>query len=295
MATKTNFTVTQNGITFKDYKFDEKTKTFSTTANNLVIDFGDTSCITFKTGDNCTFKTGGNCTFKTGDNCTFKTGDNCTFNTGWNCTFKTGDYCTFKTGDYCTLTFKNRFYNFGYTENMNMIIMERYIHSHVNRNVESIKSHNKFPEFVEYSKNIQLEMNTRMRTVAGMCLYHRISKNIKLKFSTYVLSPLTDGEVYEIVAHEMAHAIQFFYTGQSNHDDEFYSYGKFLNVKLNRTHDHEVLKNVVKRFKTLYLPTGKVYSFSTTIFNKIKNDTDYKLVCVNTFRGKTLIKSQTIL
>jgi len=114
------FSVTQNGekLSKDKYTWDEKTKTFSTTESNLVLDFSeydgctfktgdectfDTSYdCTFKTGDSCTFKTGGYCTFDTGDSCTFDTGSECTFDTSYDCTFKTGDSCTFKTGPLCT-------------------------------------------------------------------------------------------------------------------------------------------------------------------------------------------------
>ena len=96
-----NFTVTQNGKPFTNYNFDEDTLTFSTTEDNLVIDFGNESHITFITGDDCTFKTGASCTFNTGDNCTFKTGHYCTFNTGDFCTFNTDFDCTFTTGYNC--------------------------------------------------------------------------------------------------------------------------------------------------------------------------------------------------
>jgi hypothetical protein len=89
------FSVTQNGkvLDKSKYSWDEKTRTFSTNENSLVIDFGNNNGITFNTGSDCTFNTGSDCTFNTGYNCTFKTGYNCTFKTGYNCTFKTGDNC----------------------------------------------------------------------------------------------------------------------------------------------------------------------------------------------------------
>ena len=49
----------------------EKTKTFSSKENDLVIDFAGIWDCTFTTGGDCTFKTGGDCTFKTGERCTF--------------------------------------------------------------------------------------------------------------------------------------------------------------------------------------------------------------------------------
>jgi hypothetical protein len=100
------------------FTWDEKTRTFSSPEDCLVLDFSGIPYCTFKTGSDCTFDTGPNCTFKTdsdctfdtgpyctfdtGPYCTFKTGPNCTFDTGSDCTFKTSSYCTFKTGPYCT-------------------------------------------------------------------------------------------------------------------------------------------------------------------------------------------------
>ena len=84
------------------FSWDEKSRTFSTVENNLVLDFSDLDFCTFKTGLSCTFNTGHNCTFKTGSGCTFKTGSGCTFNTSSSCTFDTGFDCTFNTGFDCT-------------------------------------------------------------------------------------------------------------------------------------------------------------------------------------------------
>ena len=96
--------VLQNGkpLSLDKFEWDEKTKTFSSNENGLVLDFASISSCTFKTWSGCTFKTGGDCTFDTEWNCAFNTGDGCTFKTRSGCTFKTGDGCTFDTGDGCT-------------------------------------------------------------------------------------------------------------------------------------------------------------------------------------------------
>jgi hypothetical protein len=96
--------VSKNGkkLPLNKFNWDEKTKTFSSIEDGLVLDFKSINGITFKTGDNCTFKTGDNCTFKTGSSCTFDTGSRCTFNTGSRCTFNTIFSCTFDTGFSCT-------------------------------------------------------------------------------------------------------------------------------------------------------------------------------------------------
>ena len=102
--TKPTFSVTKNGTPLDPqlYTWDEKTKTFSTTENGLVLDFRNMGGCTFKTSSGCTFDTGDDCTFKTSSGCTFDTGSGCTFQTGAGCTFDTGSYCTFQTGAGCT-------------------------------------------------------------------------------------------------------------------------------------------------------------------------------------------------
>ena len=82
-----NFSVTRNGVALDPslYSWDEKTKTFSTNEDGLVIDFRGWDRVTFRTGDDCIFTTGDDCIFTTGDYCTFKTGSRCTFDTGSEC------------------------------------------------------------------------------------------------------------------------------------------------------------------------------------------------------------------
>ena len=96
--------VLQNGkkLALNKFTWDKKTNTFSSSEDNLVLDFKDLHGCTFKTGNSCTFNTRSYCTFKTFYNCTFNTGWGCAFNTKGDCTFKTGGTCTFNTGSYCT-------------------------------------------------------------------------------------------------------------------------------------------------------------------------------------------------
>jgi hypothetical protein len=99
----TKFSVTKCGIPLDPslYTWDEKTKTFSSKEEELVLDFTDVSGVTFNTGHSCSFNTGSDCTFQTGSHCTFNTDYDCIFKTGFDCTFKTGADCTFKTDYFC--------------------------------------------------------------------------------------------------------------------------------------------------------------------------------------------------
>jgi len=96
--------VLQNGkpLSLDKFEWDEKTNTFSSDEDNLILDFKEINNCIFKTGSYCTIKAGNDCTFSTGSGCTFNTGSNCVFSTGSGCTFNTGSNCTFSTGSGCT-------------------------------------------------------------------------------------------------------------------------------------------------------------------------------------------------
>ena len=85
------FTVSQNGqpLPKSKYNWDEKTKTFSTEENNVVVDFGDVEGVMVKTGNSSTVKTGHSSTVKTGYSSTVTTGDSSTVTTGPCSTVKT--------------------------------------------------------------------------------------------------------------------------------------------------------------------------------------------------------------
>jgi hypothetical protein len=108
------FTVSQNGqpLPKSKYNWDEKTKTFITEENNVVVDFGGDDRVMVTTGHSSTVTTGSYSTVTTGDYSTVKTGhystvttgDYSTVKTGSSSTVKTGDCSTVKTGHYSTVT-----------------------------------------------------------------------------------------------------------------------------------------------------------------------------------------------
>lgn len=89
-------------IPLKDFDWCERTKTFRSDLNCLVVDFNGISDCTFNVGSSCTFRTYYGCTFNTFSNCVFNTGSDCVFNTCADCTFKTGSECVFDTARGCT-------------------------------------------------------------------------------------------------------------------------------------------------------------------------------------------------
>jgi len=136
-----DFTVTQNGkpLNENQYTWNKSTKTFSSTENNLVLDFSDVGNCTFNTGYSCIFKTGVDCTFDTGFNCAFKTGDDCTFKTGVDCAFDTGRRCTFDTGRRCTF---NTDCNCAFNTGVDCVVVRRDVF-----------------EVIELEENVKIKLN----------------------------------------------------------------------------------------------------------------------------------------
>ncbi len=93
------FSITLHGKPCKSlYSIDYDKMVFTSSCNDLVLDFSGCSGWTFNVSNYCTFKAGQNCTFNTGCGCTFRTGNYCTFDTKGNCTFSLWDIntCKFK-------------------------------------------------------------------------------------------------------------------------------------------------------------------------------------------------------
>jgi len=63
--------VLQNGqpLALDKFEWDASARVFSTTENNLVIDFSGEHSVNFTTGSHCTFKTGSDCTFTCQSDC----------------------------------------------------------------------------------------------------------------------------------------------------------------------------------------------------------------------------------
>lgn len=100
-----NYSVTQNGkpLSKDKYTFDEKTKTFSSEEDDLVLDFSDIKWATFKTWSYWNFITWSYWNFKTWSGCIFNTWSNCNFNTWSGCNFDTLYSCTFNTSSECVV------------------------------------------------------------------------------------------------------------------------------------------------------------------------------------------------
>ncbi len=164
--------VLQNGkpLDLDKFEWDEKTNTFTTQENDLMLDFGNIDNFNFNTGSNCSFRAGSNCNFETCSNCNFITLDNCNFNTGSNCSFDTGSNCSFDTGSNCN--FDKRIEDNKKTEPLKIeektTSKKKYIHELFNPKTETasqvIKRVTEFP-------NLKFEKVIYLNEEEAVCIF----------------------------------------------------------------------------------------------------------------------------
>jgi hypothetical protein len=89
------------------FDWDETSKTFKSSMNNLVIDFRRVNDCTFLLANRCTLISGANCNIHAGFLCVFDTEGGCKFETGDNCVLVIWPGCTWeKTGRNCVVVIR---------------------------------------------------------------------------------------------------------------------------------------------------------------------------------------------
>lgn len=132
---------------------------------------------------------------------------------------------------------------------------------------------------VEQLRAIPVNINTRRRTVSGMCLYTRnpytkLAIDIRLEFSHHYMERATVEEMRNTVAHEYAHALHVLRSGSTDHSFMWKSIHSALGGNASRTHMVEVKKNKVQRHKIIDRRdgyAGKTYTVSTRRWNHLMN------------------------
>ena len=98
--------VLQNGkpLPLDKFKWDEKTKTFSSNEDGLVLDFKGVDNLTINCRNYCAINCESFCTIDCMSFCTINCGFSCTINCGSSCTINCRHYCTINPkGDECVV------------------------------------------------------------------------------------------------------------------------------------------------------------------------------------------------
>lgn len=123
-------------------------------------------------------------------------------------------------------------------------------------------------------RSIPFSINTRMRTKGGVCSYLRQRSdgkisNIKIEICYQYALVATEEEIYNTVAHELAHAYELILTGKTDHGILWQKIHTSMGGTAERCHTVDVQRNQVQRHKILDRRDGKIYVLTTRRWNKI--------------------------
>jgi predicted SprT family Zn-dependent metalloprotease len=95
---------------------------------------------------------------------------------------------------------------------------------------------------------IKVTMSNRMKTTGGTCSFHHSSKFAEIKLNSELFSRLSDHDRFEIIAHELGHAVVLILgIRDSSHGYNWASVVRAMGGNPSRTHDHDVEHKLIKR------------------------------------------------
>lgn len=132
--------------------------------------------------------------------------------------------------------------------------------------------------------HLTVKINPRFRTKGGVCrwkYFPRINAIIQLdiEISGHFIKNLSEDKVFDVLAHELAHAFQFIKCYHSDHGPMWRQYCLAFGGNGKSTHDEEVKHNKVKRIVLEDVRTGTQYKMSLRRANlKLARFSHYKKV-----------------
>jgi predicted SprT family Zn-dependent metalloprotease len=128
----------------------------------------------------------------------------------------------------------------------------------------------KLPKGHTYSLDrITVEMNDRMRTMGGYSAYRHNTRCATVSLNRQLFERLNDAERYDIISHELAHAIlQTNGHEYEHHGPRWVNLHRSLGGDGERTHDYKVKRNVVRRVIVMHKASGKCMSLTMTRWNR---------------------------
>lgn len=120
--------------------------------------------------------------------------------------------------------------------------------------------------------NLKILMNPRHRTKGGVCKFYRATRECIVELNELLFQSINDEERYDILSHEIAHAICFHYGIGAKHDFGWQSVHRKLGGTSEHCHQHfkEIKHNMVRRVVAKDNRTGKLEFLTTNFSNRLK-------------------------
>lgn len=145
---------------------------------------------------------------------------------------------------------------------------------------------------VELLRKVPVEINYRMRTCGGRCQYKRnrytgMAYEISVDINYDYASRATEEQVYNTVAHELAHAYHILLTQSTDHGGHWQRIHIAMGGTAERCHKVEVQKNTVHRHQVKDMTDGKTYTVSTRRLNQLRayrlQDGTSRFICQSSY------------
>lgn len=126
------------------------------------------------------------------------------------------------------------------------------------------------PFQIDWSR-IKVVMDMRLRTTGGIAMYSNLTRLSVIKLNATLFATLNDAERYEILAHEMAHAILHQQNIFDKHGYRWQNLHRRLGGTAERCHKHKVIHNVRRRVIIRCQKKGICIVITLQKWNKLRN------------------------
>lgn len=116
---------------------------------------------------------------------------------------------------------------------------------------------------------LHLKINTRLKTCAGRCKFDRGTKEATIEINPKIFARQTVEERYNTVSHELAHAVEFYVTNNSNHGSQWKTLHRAMGGSAERCHNICMAGLAGRNYKVVDNDSQKVYYLTRKQVSKI--------------------------
>lgn len=116
--------------------------------------------------------------------------------------------------------------------------LQKRVTDEVKRYMDLAKETYNIPKF-----NFNLEFSYKLGRIAGQCKYHKGNKQITVIYNAILLPDNIQEYFNETIAHEVAHAVEYYIKGKSSHGRNWKSIMRTFGVNPERTHNMDTRKS----------------------------------------------------
>jgi predicted SprT family Zn-dependent metalloprotease len=145
---------------------------------------------------------------------------------------------------------------------------------------------------------LKVVINTRLRVAAGRARarLNPITRKpiyVEIELNPSLFNRINEAEQYNTVSHEIAHVVDYFLRGDSNHDYIWQNIHRLAGGTGEQFHKYDVtgLRNNVKRIILMDTVTSRELRVTVQTFNKVRFNARYKHIRTEIYQGKTLMAS----